>query len=458
MSITSLKIYHLKSLKFCKKGIHVNYGLQIRETRKKLGLTQTHLTSSGISRVYITDLESGKAILEPDIPNKVERAYQISMKLMYFSLVKDIHVEINFDDLFPKDHLYFISKACYETIISISDNETEASLKALEDIYLNQPIDYLKFFLLKSIGEVYEKLKLMDNAIRVYRLALRSFKYKLVDSFVDIYKSTLYNYLFLVDDIDDSKEIVDLFEFVLSYSMAHNISLKNYDYYNMALFSLKAFAYEEGLGYIEQQEKYYSSGLDDDVSYKIIKTGLLQGLGKYDEAHRVYKELMTYDSIDSRSKLLIHSNYINFIAKYAYNDQLLRKSMDVVEAMIQEDIKVNHYTYGNLGQGYFKLKEYEKAYDQFTLAFKDYKKSDNVTMHNYLTLITEAYLTYTKLHKCYELIDYLKVIELDDLHSKEKTLLMEIIINLLYDGCKEASVLIEKFNLSYKHSTDSNKS
>lgn len=436
----------------------MNYGLQIRETRKKLGLTQTHLTSSGISRVYITDLESGKAILEPDIPSKVERAYQITMKLMYFSLVKDIPIDLTFDDLFPKDHLYFVSKACYETILHVKENETKASLKSLEDIYLNQPIDYLKFFLLKSIGQVYEKLSLKDSAIRVYQLALRSFKYKLEKSFIDVYKTTLYNYLFLVDDIDDSKEIVDLFEFVLSYSMTHNLSLNKYDYYNMALFSLKAFAHEAGLGYIEEQANYYSGGPDDDVSYGIVKTGLLQGLKKYEEAQLVYDELLTYESIDDHSKLLIHSNHINFISNYSNNDDLLKKSMAVVEELLRKKVKANHYTYGNLGQGYHRLKAFEKAYEQFVLAFKAYDLSDNVTMHNYLTLISEAYLTFTRLHKCDELISYLEKIKLDDLHSREKNLFMKIIINLLYDGCSQAGVLVEKFNLSYKLSTDPPKS
>lgn len=429
----------------------MNYGLQIRETRKKLGITQSDLTMTGMSRVYITDLESGKAILEPNIPNKVERAYQISMKLMYFALVKNIPIDLEFDQLFPNDHIYFISKSCYESILEINnEHHNESSLQRLEDTYLNQPIDYLKFFLLKSIGETYETLKMKHQAVRVYQLALRGFKYKLVHSFVNIYKDTLYNYLFLVDDIENSREIVDLFEFVLSFSMTHNVSLNRYDYYNMALFSLKAFAYEAGLNYIQQQIAYYTSGIEDDVSYKIIQTGLLQKLERFDEAQEIYNELLTYSKLPDTSILLIHSNYINYIVKSFQSLHQLKSSMTLVENLTKTSTFISHHTYANLGQGYYMLNDHQSSYQQFESAFKTLVSSGDMTMYDYLTLVSEAYLTYLALGKCDELIAYIKNIDYDDLHNKEKNLLLTILINLLQDDCSQAKALTHRFSLSYR--------
>jgi tetratricopeptide (TPR) repeat protein len=407
----------------------------IRTARQTLGITQTDLTSPGLSRVYITDLESGKATLSPNIPNKVTRAFQIYKKLIYFSLIKKIPLELDFDELFDQSHEYYKYKTCYEDIMSLeSDSQFDILyLNELEIDYMAQNLEDFKIFLLVALARRYKPLD-SSKATELYRIALTISKYKINKSIMEYYKDVLYEYMIISNDEANSLVIVDLFEYINQYSEANNIAIGKYVYYNIALHYKKAFNYKKSNHYIELQKTYYPGDYEDYLSNQIIKAGNHSSLGEITETIAIYDELFRIDDKYKPQLLMIYSNAINFIVKHQLDQKMmLETSIQGIESLVKyhyTESRIKHYTFANLAQGYAQLKRFEEAYIQFNNAFKELEKENAITSYSYLMVATESFKTYIALNKAQEILLYLAPLKFDTLSEREKILYMRIIISL----------------------------
>ena len=413
----------------------MDYSQTIRTARNKLGITQTDLTSPGLSRVYITDIESGKATLSPNIPNKVTRAFQIYKKLIYFSLIKKVHIELDFDELFDQSHDYFRYKTCYEDIITLqSDSVFDLHyLNELEIDYVTQDLEELKIFLLVALARRYKVFN-KAKSTELYRVALTTSKYKINKHILDYYKAVLFEYMSLCDDESNSLVIIELYEYINQYSESNNIAIGKYAYYNIALYYKKAFMYKESNQYIKLQETYYPGDYEDYLTNQIIKAGNHSKLNELDDALILYSKLFKIDEKYKSQLLMIHSNAINCIVTHQLDEKdILLTSINYLESLVKshyEASRVKHYTYANLAQGYAYLDQLEEAYNQFEKAFLLLEKESVITRYSYLIVITECFKTYINLDKSDDLLDYLKPLNYNSLSEREKILYMRIIISL----------------------------
>lgn len=413
----------------------MNIGHQIRNIRKKLKLTQGDLAGPGVSRVYITDLESGKAHLDPNIPNKVARAYHVGKRLLHFSLLKNIKIEDAFFEFFQLDHEYNIIIACYEDIFYVRNNKdiTNEELTTLRHKYLSLNTDFFKFYLLVAIGHAYKRLKNNKEASKTFKVALTSAKYKVNKEVINFYNQTIFDFMPYANDEANASLVVDLYSYVVEYSLLNKIAVERYAYYNIALFCNKAFRYDESIDYLYQQINHYNETDEDKITNNILMAGNFMKLNKLDEAWEIFQDLFLLQGDNLSYQMLIYSNFINFITKYDYGHrEALQNAVSKVEVLIAKEaptVRVSHYTHANIGQGYEYLGLTDDAYYNFNKAFDKYLESGK-SKYNYLMIIYEAYPTYRKKDRIDELLDHLQTFDFNDLSENEKILYMKILINI----------------------------
>lgn len=416
----------------------MTYGDQIKEARIQLGITQKDLVDSGISRVHITDLESGKSKLV-----KV-KAHKIYLQLVFLALSKKIPLHLNFDPLFAKDDHYFHIKRCYEDLRVYIEKDSAVSLEKNNQVFhshINHDIGPLKFILLSFTGSTYLAFNENTKAYECLKDALNTCKYDLNPTVLPIFQETFTHFRVLCANLCLGHEVLKIYKTLNFYCMVNQVPYKKFTYFNMALFEKINKNYARALEYLNKQvEVEPIISCQDNIDYQITRAAILMHLGHYVDAINIYTTLLTKskDSIHPKKLSIACSSLIHFIVKYKIHHQaeLLQVCNEVLVDLLEDRphlFKNRFKTYSNLGQVAFYEGAFKKSLDFFNKAFTAYGTSDLNYGVDYITLITEAYPTYMKTGHTSSLYRVLMKFDLAGACDKSRSLYMTLLANLMYN-------------------------
>jgi len=426
----------------------LSYSQIIRESRKKLGITQTDLTSPGISRVYITDIESGKATFQASIPNKVNRAFQIYKKLLEFSLIKNTPLDLNFDALFPENHPYFKIKSCYLYLLELKSVKVfNENLLSKSQTFIDYELENIKFYLIAQLAISYRHHDI-DLSRKYFRIALISQKYNINKHNIEFYINIINHFIYIANDEINASVIVEALDYVITFSEKNALKINTHIYYHMALYNKIAFNFEESIKYLKIVEDTASLSQYDYIKCEIIKAGSYNSLNKNEEALDIFLQLISMDNDYNDLKMLYYGNCINFIVKNKLDQtEIVNQCIESLSYIVGNyEQKIEANTYSNLGQGYAYNNQYDQAYICFEKAFEVLREDKNATLYNLLMVITESFVTYMNIDKLDELIGYLKTVTTTTFTDKENILYMKVLLTLThYDKNEKINDLLDPF-------------
>jgi len=415
----------------------MNYGDQIKQARIQLGLLQKDLIDSGISRVHITDLESGKSNLV-----KV-KAIKIYEKLTYYSLVKRIPIQLTFDPLLSDNETYQDMKACYRDLCPYLTKDQYISNYDNCRIYshhINKKIGSMIFFLLSLTGS-----KALENddkqlAYKNLKGALISMQYHLKEDIIDYFDDIFYDFKKVCYHLSIGEEVISIYMHLNNFLLTHDMPLRRYTYFNMALFEKISHNYQQALDYLNKQittEPIIS--LQDNIDYQITRAAILMHLGHYADAINIYALLLSdRDKMDEVDQLsIVCSNIIHFIVKFdiQHQESLLSISRSILEESLETNKKQlsdRYKAYSNLGQVAFYEGKYTQACRYFTQAFQSYDHQNLTYTIDYLTLIEEALPCFLENDQVTQIISYLSQYKMQEAKDKEKLLYTSILTKVIY--------------------------
>lgn len=415
-----------------------NYGEQIKKTRTLLGILQKDLTDSGLSRVHICDLENGKSKL---VTIKALRLYE---KFIYFSLLRNIEIDIDFDKLFNEDSEYFILKECYKEIYYLKGSEVELSSEKLIHTlnrFKNKNLKKTKFFLLSTIAEGFYKLKDYEESYIFYVEALTSLKYDLDLLNIEIFESTLKSFQVVSAKLDKGVDVVKFYEDLILYQRSNKLQVSKYAFYNLALFEKIAQNYESSLTHLDKHIRLYPKmALDEKFDVQIMRAAVLMNVGEYNNALSIYSLLIdTVDASNDPKRLsMVCSNAINFVVKKNIPDQsdFLNLCFEIISKILKDNREIfsNRYNvYSNLGQVLMYVNAYKESMKYFMQAFKEYAKSKLSYKYDYLILLEESFSSFKSNKKLDELVNMFIIVTVEELDNMEKILYYKILSKILFD-------------------------
>lgn len=409
-------------------------GDQIREARKLLKLKQIQLTDAGISRVHISDVEHGKSKLVTG------KAIKIYKKLLFYSLLKNIKVELSFDSIVDSDD-YHLLKSYYDAF----DFDDKLSLK--KGVSLNDFENTYKFSKLGDLGIFYhhvlstsniedksfEKAYYHCNESLILQISI--LKNETLPFFEDTFKS----FRKIASKLEKGHQVVRHYMTLIDYYQLHRMPIQKYTYFNIALFSKMDHDYNQALQYINLEiEHNPECSTEDYLDYQYTKASILMYLNRQDEALEIYNHLLLLKDIENHPKKwsIVCSNFIHFACKYRIEKEkkLVLLCKNQLEKLLETEPEMfyqRYKTFSNLGQACHFLDRDDDAKAYFKKAFDAYTNSHIPYAYNYLELIQEALISnYFSEETC--IIKCLNKVSFEALSLKEENLYKAILIKFMF--------------------------
>lgn len=415
----------------------MDYGKQIRQARKKLSLLQKDLVDSGVSRVHVTDLESGKSKL---VAIKGLKIYE---KLVFHAILNRISIDIDFSGLFSEGSKYYILHNAYGHVFEAMDLDyqvTDAALQQLE-AYLLEEVDCIRYFILLTLGKIYSKRNEYYQAYSYFVDGLMLEKYRLTEALVNHFESSIEHFGLVASRLGRYDIVLDLYEQLLKYKQGAKIEVLRYTYYNLALFYKKNDDFVHADKYLKLQ---LETGKDnnENIIYELdtLRALIDMNLGKYDEGIRDFNIILikVVGSDLYKEQISVYNNVINNILKFdldQYEDLLYTcrdKLINFSES--QHDLmKTRYKVFSNIGKTFMCQDDVNLAWLYFKKAFKAYESHTIKSNYSHLKLCIESYKAYKGKHKLNDLKTKLQRMDFEVLATKEQALYYRIAYNLYLD-------------------------
>lgn len=411
----------------------MRYGLQIKRARKKLKIIQEDLTDSGISRVHICDIESGKSKL---VAVKAMKMYE---KLLYFSLLQDCKIEINFDGLFLSESEYHYIKKCYNELFSIIHKKkvSEDRLYKLLNDYRHKDLKRLKFFWLTTIADGFNKLGNYKESYRYYFDALSTIKYDLNELNYALYERSILSFHNVSAKIGRASCLIDLYDDLLKYLEYNNLQVNRSIYYNLSLLEKRLGNNEKSLELIDKYNHLHANmPLSKKINVQIIRASLLISLDNYTEAMNIYSFILPKINLETDSNRFIEacSEIVNCIVA---NNLEYQAILSLCEELILKLISTRSNKAANTSKAYTYLGKIYESREMKADAYKAYLKSfktfENDLEYEFLVLIENSYNCYRLNNEIDKLARHFLNVNYEILENDDKLFYCRILSIFMFD-------------------------
>lgn len=399
------------------------YGGLIKQTREQLHLFQKDLSDSGISRVYVSDLESGKTNPTPI------KALKIYENFLFQSCLKSIPVKIEFDFLLKKSTLYWTLKNCYESILKLNSfhkgitNLSEKTIENYVSLYQHEDIKRLKYFFFINIAYSYLKIGNNEKSYIFFVSALRLWQYDLKFENLRSYENSLNSFIKLCDSMNSTDYIVDFINCINYFKKDNNLNIDAISYYNLASIEQKRNNFDNALKHINKYIDNISATEFIKLKYNILilKSTILVDLKKYKTGISIIERLLeTPENLDnfcylqgisySAIKFIINNNlqgYNELLNKSINNLLMIKKIIGVLPI----DILIK------IGELYYFRKNYSQSYEFYRQAIE--ANHQNNLSNQHFEIIISSSKTYMKLNKGSELLRLMESVAVEKLTINE---------------------------------------
>lgn len=228
----------------------MNYGLMIKNARKKLGLIQADLSSDNLSRANVSDIEKGKANL---VASKGLLIYEV---LVTHSFEKDVEIELNFDELLSENIKYTQLKQAREIVQKLKRAKEED--KAVQHYELENhrlfairnDIGMLKYFILRRIADLSNDNK--EFKVKVLFNALDYLKWLKFAEIYEKYDKTLRVVTGVANVLKMFKELLTYYSFYENNAIDNDIKIDALIYFNLGVLHKKSENYRQSYKYTER--------------------------------------------------------------------------------------------------------------------------------------------------------------------------------------------------------------
>ncbi len=410
------------------------YGQMLKRARNELELVQNDLTGIGISRVNISDIESGKSKLG------VEKACRLYKTLLWQALIKSKAFTFDMDDLFNEEHEYHVFKACHDLILKNKDEDNRKRLLYLIRL-LEKNLGNIRFFILKTIAKIHLDNMEYRKAYEYSSEALILGKQLLDVKFLPAFEGALSTLMFSSAKQRKATVFLTTQKEINAFKEKNDIALGKQTHYNIALFLKNEKRYKEAL--IELEKHSTSEVLLEDrflLNYLILKSSCLMDTNESEEsiemgllALKIAKRMNLHEEA-----MMIASNFIYYIRHYKlkkYN-QLSLDLHDLLIDLLKKDdtwIKEQFLIYSNLAYGYYLKKSYDKGMYCFYQAIEAYHNSKADNAFDNIKIIYESYIIFKAGGSLKLLLVYLDNINVKSLDEKSLVLYGKLILNFSMD-------------------------
>lgn len=411
----------------------INFGKEFKKTRTKLGLLQKDLSDSGISRNHISDIESNKSAITP------VKALKLYEKLVYFSLISDIEIDIKFDSIFKSDSIYFIMKKCYEDIIYMKKNLHNYLWNDCINIlheYQNKNLGTINFFLLITLADKLTKNEDYEHAYQLYRNALLTLRYDLNNLNIVTFENALENFVHISTTIQKTDFVVELYKDIENFKIKKNLTFRNNTYYTMYIFEKNRSNMVSALKYLDKYiQANYSISFNDKINMQLERALILINLNRFDDAINIYSTLIGI--IDSKkypeNMIEICSSTINTIVKHNIANQNHLLNIASKSLNFFSDKNNNFKLIINLGQVESYIGNHITAKKYFLKAFSEYERFFNNKSTDYLNIIIDSFTSFKESNSLPRLVRTFMKIKLNNLDDNGQILYYKILSKFLYN-------------------------
>ena len=407
-------------------------GERVKNAREALGLYQKDLATINLSRNLLSNIELNKTVLTP------AKALILFKKIIDQSWIKDIHIDIHFDELLTENEEYQRLKKADATCKELHYIEQLDKEKIIQ--YFDETIYYdvlrtsnngiLDCYITYYLAEIFVKIEKLSKAQSYYFKALDYLvNYRIID-FIQQYTKCLYKVIRISLKQDQQSELLKYFKYLEFMYDSSYLEVPAKIYYNLALYSDMNNESQQAIKYLN----IYIGKIDDPID--IVDAEIMQAIiyttsNNVSKGISVYKKLLEQPHVtnDAKKMTLCISNIIYNTVHY--NLSITPKSLvkyidDLNDLTSKNPANPRQYRYfSSIAQGYYYLGELNKAHRYYSDSFNSIE--NDYDFHKVLTVIDESLDLFMKLEKIDELITRLLNIKYEKLNPPDIPLLFYLI-------------------------------
>lgn len=343
-----------------------NRNEKLIEIRRILNATQKDMANNGLTREYISMIESGK--------RNLSREAAILVMKNALDYARERNIDLNLDE-------EFIARTEEEDLCKICEgiSETIENLQSCNEIVRFAHDNNFKLAEINGLKKVANILlidKQYKEAFKEYTLCLN----KIDEINSNILKENIYNCIGIVKmELTQYEEALIYYKEALNYCYINNkFDIKSKVIYNLALTYHNIGKYEKSLEYIENI-------LKEKLENRLyVKFRILQGLNyhnmkRLDEAIEIYLDTIKHKDIDINSKIKVYNNIAmcymnkgNLDTSLIYSDLALKSSANIPDLL--------NKTLQNRGKINKQMGRYEEAKKYF---YEGLKISEEIMDYEY---------------------------------------------------------------------------
>jgi tetratricopeptide (TPR) repeat protein len=301
--------------------IFLNPGEKVKSIRKQLGMTQLELEDVNLKRNFISMIENGD--------RRASKKTAKTLVIKFNEKARELGVKLNIDEAYllssPREQAEDYCKQELEGVLNYEEFDE------IIEIARNYSLEHIELDIYIEKGDMYFKDNIFSEAFINYLRGLDVCKnIRNLDK-----QASIFNKLGACKlEEADYMEALEYFSKAYHYATMYNdVNVREYSLYNVSLVYSKLGKQDKAIEYSNELLSICdkAKNLDSYVSANLIKAGSLSEKGQTDEAIEILCSL---------------------IPDCQRNESLLG------------------YTYNNLGNIYFRIKEYDKSISYFDEAAK----------------------------------------------------------------------------------------
>lgn len=323
----------------------LNPGEKIKMIRERLGLKQSDLEVSGVSRSYISKIETGKR------PLTESTAKVLAETINHLAVEKNIGFTIEYGYLMEtaEESLY---KYCMEKVGNVK------SIDEIDEI-LHYAVKYsLTEVILKchiTRGNLYFNGGNNTKAISCYNEALQlAYMESMEDRYVTIWNNISSCYIRTADYKNAAVYLAKAFEVC---RLKEDSDQRNIVTYNLALCYCEMGKYEKAIEIIDECTRLDHDMVIDKLRFAILLTkgGALIECGRYEEAEMLFTRIMENIKEDKKSKAFCLHNLGTIYNKLGKYEDAEKSYIEAIEIRKAINLSKASATMIELGEMYVSI-------------------------------------------------------------------------------------------------------